>query len=143
MNKLKIQFLYKNFFKQIYGLWSWINADFTSLVESWKPILWPYKYTFTIPSYKHLEALYRMRQSELRYYQQVFRNIALKYRNFKFKIFEHFLKVTGSHIFDSWLIFDVDSDGQVQISKFKLFRFHRNKVWIGPLHKEGFIFEFE
>ena len=42
MKKLKIQFLYKNSFKTIYGFWFWINADFTSLVESWKPILWPY-----------------------------------------------------------------------------------------------------
>ena len=42
------------------------------------------------------------------------------------------MKVTGPHDFDFWLIFDVDSDGQVQIPKFKLFRFYRNKVWNGP-----------
>ena len=41
-------------------------------------------------------------------------------------------KVTGPHIFDYRLIFDVDSDGLVQIPKFRLLRFHRNKVWIGP-----------
>ena len=61
-----------------------------------------------------------MRQSEFRYYEQGFRNYALKYRNFEFKILNIF---TGSHIFGSWLIFEVDSDGQVQIPKFKLFRF--------------------
>ena len=48
--------------------------------------------------------------------------------------FEHFLKVTGPHIFGFWLIFDVVSNGLVQIPKLKLFRFHRNKVWIAPLN---------
>ena len=47
--------------------------------------------------------------------------------------FEHFLKVTGPHIFGFRHIFDVDSDGPVQISKLKLLRFNRNKVWIGPI----------
>ena len=32
-----------------------------------------------------------------------------------------------------WVIFDVDSDGLVQIRKFKLLKFHRNPVRIGPM----------
>ena len=35
--------------------------------------------------------------------------------------------------FSFLLIFDVDSDGAIEIPIFKLFRIPRNKVWIEPL----------
>ena len=66
----------------------------------------------------------------------VFSQLCVKVSKLWTQNFEHFWKVTGPHIFSFWLIFDVDSDDLVQISKFKLFRIHRNKVWIGPLWSE-------
>ena len=43
--------------------------------------------------------------------------------------------VTARDYIFSFLLthFNVDSDGTVQIAKFKLFRFFRNKVWIEPI----------
>ena len=33
-----------------------------------------------------------------------------------------------------WLIFVGESDGVVEIQIFKIFRIHKNKVWIQPMH---------
>ena len=62
----------------------------------------------------------------------VFSQLCVKVSKLWTQNFEHFWKVTRPHIFSFGLIFDVDSDDLVQISKFKLFRIHRNKFWIQP-----------
>ena len=67
----------------------------------------------------------------------VFSQLCVKVSKLWTQNFEYFWKVTGPHIFSFWLIFDVDSDDLVQISKFKLFRIHRNKVWIGPIRTQN------
>ena len=64
-----------------------------------------------------LKVLFQMRQSDFSFEKQYFRKSALKFQNFKLK---------NSKNFES--LFDEDFDGQVQIPKFKLFRFYRNKV---------------
>ena len=58
----------------------------------------------------------------------VFPQLRVKVSKIWIENFEKLLKVTGPHNFDIWLIFDVDSDGLVEIPKFKLFKFYRNKV---------------
>ena len=67
----------------------------------------------------------------------VFSQLCVKVSKLWTQNFEYFWKVTGPHIFSFWLIFDVDSDDLVQISKFNFFRIHRNKVWIGPMPGKG------
>ena len=83
---ISISYLYKNSLNTIDGFWFWLNADFTNLVESWKPTWWPNLYIFKIPSLLDLEALFQMNQSEFWYKLHFFRNHAWKFRNFQLKI---------------------------------------------------------
>ena len=64
----------------------------------------------------------------------VFPQSCVKVSKLSIENFVHFLKVTGPHILGFWIVLDVDFDGLVRIPKFKLLRFFRNKVWIGPIY---------
>ena len=73
-----------------------------------------------------------MSQSNSIYQLPYLRYYVLKFKFRKIEFLEN-PPVTWPHFFYFWFVFYCESDDIIEISKFKFFRIHRNKVWNQPL----------